>query len=127
MTIESQHPIPPQMSERDLQASVIQLARLLHLLTYHTHDSRHSAAGFPDLVIVGRSVLFVELKSASGLLTKAQAAWRDALRDTGAAWAEWRPRDWYSGDIRRALEDLMYRADGWAPPAELHPHQRRPR
>jgi hypothetical protein len=44
--------------------------------TYHTHDSRRSAAGFPDLIAVraGR-ILAIECKSATGKLTAAQREW----------------------------------------------------
>lgn len=100
------------MTERALQENVISLCRLFGLLCYHTHDSRHSAAGFPDLVIVGRATIFVELKSASGELTKAQTAWRDGLQDSGQAWHEWRPADWWNGTIRKTLEQLLWRAGG---------------
>ena len=53
--------------ERELLAAVIDLARLRRWLCYHTHDSRHSAAGFPDLLLVrGRRLMAAELKTARG-------------------------------------------------------------
>ena len=40
------------MSERDFQGQVISMAEALGWLVYHTYDSRHSKAGFPDLNMV---------------------------------------------------------------------------
>lgn len=75
-------------------------------LQYHTHDSRHSAAGFPDLVLVGRGrLLFIEVKSATGKLTTPQLAWYAGLLDVGAEAYVWRPADWKSGTIERILKN----------------------
>ena len=40
------------LKESDFQRAVIEMARLHGWLVYHTHDSRRSAPGFPDLVLV---------------------------------------------------------------------------
>jgi Holliday junction resolvase len=71
-----------QLSEKELQQRIIDRARALGWLVYHTYNSRHSAAGFPDLVLArdGR-VLFVEVKSEKGRLTKAQKEWLSVLYD----------------------------------------------
>jgi hypothetical protein len=65
---------------------------------YHTHDSRHSASGFPDLVLVRvPRVVFAELKAddAPRRLPLAQASWIAALeRCPGCETYIWRPRDW---------------------------------
>ena len=78
------------MTEKAFQASVIQLARLCRWHVYHTHDSRRSAPGFPDLCLAksGR-VIHVELKSERGRISSAQAGWIAAL-DAQI----WRPSDW---------------------------------
>ncbi len=83
-------------SEKDFQAQILDLARLAGFLVYHTHDSRRSAPGFPDLVLVRPPVvLFVELKSESGKLRPEQKAWLDALRACESVEAYlWRPGDW---------------------------------
>jgi hypothetical protein len=94
------------MTERQLQQSVSDLCKWHKLYHYHTRDSRGSAAGFPDLVIAGRWVLYVELKTERGKLTIDQAAWRDALIRAGADWRLWRPADWHSGEIREVLAGL---------------------
>lgn len=41
-----------RISEKEFQAQVLDLARLTGWLCYHPHDSRRSAPGFPDLVLV---------------------------------------------------------------------------
>lgn len=50
-------------------------------LIYHTHDSRRSAPGFPDLVMTnGRRVIFAEIKKEGGQPTAEQAIWLEALQ-----------------------------------------------
>ena len=69
-----------EMTEKDLQALVVGAADAGGWLVYHTHDSRRSPAGFPDLVLVrGTEVLFVELKSERGRVRPDQQVWMDAL------------------------------------------------
>lgn len=92
------------MREKHFQQLVVECARLLGWRVYHTHDSRRSEAGFPDLVLVrGTRLLFVELKANDGRLDGAQAVWLDDLRrvadaiDAGAGEIlveTWRPDDW---------------------------------
>jgi hypothetical protein len=93
------------MLEADLQAEVVKLARMLGWLVYHTYDSRRSAAGFPDLVMVhpqSGAQLFAELKSATGKVTAEQDQWLRALAIRGAAYV-WRPEHLVDGTIPRAL------------------------
>jgi len=82
------------MTERDWMAKVIEAARWMGWLVYHTHDSRRSEAGFPDLVLVRDRVVYAELKSERGRLTPQQREWLDALGATGAEAYVWRPTDW---------------------------------
>ena len=95
------------MTEGQLQDCVVELARTLGYLVYHTYDSRRSAEGFPDLVMVleetGR-LLFVELKSTKGRISAAQQFWLAALSlAKGHEVHVWRPRDWHSGRIEEVL------------------------
>jgi hypothetical protein len=93
--------LPASISERDFQNRVVELARLRHWLVYHTHDSRRSDPGFPDLVMVRGGVLvFAELKSQKGRTTLAQREWLLGLDGVGRTSYEvvkvhvWRPADW---------------------------------
>lgn len=89
------HPIPPE-SEKHFQAAVIRVAQALHWRSYHTHDSRRSAAGFPDLVMVRDDrLVFAELKSARGRFTFAQRTWLAALRAVPCIEVyQWTPANW---------------------------------
>lgn len=105
------------MSEDQLLEWVVDVADLFGWRTYHTHDSRHSQRGFPDLVMVrGRRVIFAELKSANGTLTPEQKGWLEALlyvssgdaitgsNPKGVAEVEvylWRPSD--QAEVERVL------------------------
>ncbi len=93
------------MTEAQLQDAIIAMAKLFGWRVYHTHDSRHSASGFPDLVLVrGRELIFAELKSEAGRLSPEQDAWLAALQDTRRVTvAVWLPHHWTSGEIERAL------------------------
>jgi len=87
--------LPVTQTEVQLLNEVLALAKSYGWLAYHTHDSRRSPEGFPDLVLTnGTSVLFVELKTATGKLTAAQARWLTLLEHAGQECAVWRPSDW---------------------------------
>lgn len=102
------------MTEAELQAEVIELAKTYGWLHYHTHDSRRSPRGFPDLVLVrnGRLV-FAELKKESGQQTPQQREWGRMLREVemetmrhhcDAVWVFlWRPSHLLSGQIAAVL------------------------
>lgn len=88
-------------TEKGFQRVVIEYARLRGWNIYHTHDSRRSPAGFPDLVLVRERVVFAELKSERGRLTVEQRAWLAALRTAGVEVFCWRPSQW--DEIERTL------------------------
>lgn len=94
------------MSERQLQDQIIELAKRMGFIVYHTHDSRRSEAGFPDLVLVHPKQLRIvwrELKSETGTTTPEQKVWISTLSLVGEDVDVWRPRDWVSGRIEREL------------------------
>lgn len=98
-----------RMTEDALLGFVRGDCRLLGLACYHTHDSRHSEAGFPDLVIAGirsRRLLFVELKRENGQVKPAQDVWLTTLSMCGGQVRVWRPSDHVSGRIARELGAL---------------------
>ncbi|HEY3867608.1 MAG TPA: VRR-NUC domain-containing protein [Actinocrinis sp.] len=86
----------PAMSEDQLLAAVRQLAKLTGWMVYHTHDSRRSEPGWPDLVMLHprrRRCLFVELKHEGKNPTAEQQTWLDALTACGFETGVWRPTD----------------------------------
>ena len=96
----------PTISEKQLQDQIIRIAKAAGWLVYHTHDSRRSAPGFPDLVLVHpvqRRVLYRELKTQKGALSKDQKTWLNALHDAGADVAVWRPIDYLDDTINEQL------------------------
>jgi hypothetical protein len=99
---------PLPMLEAELQAQVIELATMLGCLSYHTHDSRRSAAGFPDLTVVHEGtggLLFAELKRDGQLPTPEQRRWLAALGRRHLA-VLWTPSDLRSGLIAQQLQAL---------------------
>ena len=84
------------MTEKKFMQNVIDLANILGFAVYHTHDSRRSQSGWPDLVMVkdGRFVA-AELKSENGPVTASQQAWLDELAMVpGIESYLWRPSMW---------------------------------
>lgn len=84
-----------QISEAQFQSDILELVRTLGLAAYHTHDSRRSQPGFPDLVIVGaEGVMFRELKTMTGKVSEEQKYWLSILHEAGEDVAVWRPNLW---------------------------------
>lgn len=95
------------MTEAQLLQAVRDLAKLRGWLCYHTHDSRRSEPGFPDLVLVHPrtgQLRMVELKSLKGRVTPAQQKWIDALYAAGVVVDVWRPGHLLNGRIGAALQ-----------------------
>lgn len=94
------------MSEAALQNRVLAIAYELGYLTYHTHDSRRSHKGWPDLVLAhprwGR-FLIRELKSERGRVRPEQQAWLNALTALGIDADIWRPTHLLDGTIAAQL------------------------
>jgi hypothetical protein len=68
-------------TEKQFLQAVRELATLLGWRYYHTWNSLHSPAGFPDLVLVRPPrVLFVELKVRGRKPTPAQQEWLSLLQ-----------------------------------------------
>ena len=86
-----------------------QLCAVRHLFAYHAHDSRHSAAGYPDWTIVLRDggLVFAELKRERGELSRDQLLWGAALSGVEEAtggrvrYRVWHPSD--APEIERLL------------------------
>lgn len=81
------------MLEKEFQAQVVDLARRLGWTIYHTFNSRRSAHGFPDLVLVRERIVYLELKREKGALTDDQKRWLRLLTAAGGQAYVARPRD----------------------------------
>lgn len=94
------------MSEVELQNCVIEMAKRMGYLVFHTYDSRRSSPGYPDLHLVhpraGRH-MFWELKTARGRVSIEQRGWLDALAAAGCDVAVVRPSDYQSGWVLQQL------------------------
>jgi len=67
-------------TEKEFQATVLELARLMGWHAQTHWSERHSAAGWPDLTLCrGARLLFLELKTQKGKLSFAQREWLDDL------------------------------------------------
>lgn len=103
------------MRESELQEQIRQMCVQLGLYHYHARDSRGSAAGWPDWVIMsrrpglsgtGNGIIFRELKSQSGQLTSEQKEIGYLLTAAGLSWEVWRPVDYIDGTIALQLAQL---------------------
>lgn len=69
-----------RVAEGEFMQQIIDLAVTLGWLVYHTHDSRHSPAGFPDLILIrGDRLLAIECKRVGEEPTDAQWRWLRAF------------------------------------------------
>ena len=98
----------PAVSEKAFQQAVVRLAKERGWLVYHTHDSRKSPAGYPDLTLArlpGKDrpgeLVIAELK-VDAPLTIEQEVWLATLSHvTQTRTYLWRPED--MGLIREVL------------------------
>jgi hypothetical protein len=73
----------------------VRYARLMGWSVFFVHDSRHSPAGWPDLVLIRRPrIVFAELKSERGRLTDDQRQTIEELRACGQEVFVWKPSAW---------------------------------
>lgn len=110
----------PRILERDFQEQVIHFAQLNGWRVAHFRPARTekgwrtpvqaNGQGFPDLVLTRRDrLVFAELKSDTGTVTREQAAWLDALAATGAETHVWSPDDWpaVAATLARTLIEVL--------------------
>lgn len=102
------------MTERELQAAVIEAFRVSGWLTAHFRPCRTAhgwrtavegdGAGFPDLLAVrGDRLVAVEFKVARRPLTAEQERWLRVLAGAGIETYCWREQDWLDGSIDGVL------------------------
>lgn len=96
-----------KITEAEFQRNVEELCQWRHLLYYHVRrsDLGRTQSGFPDLVIVGKRTIFVELKTETGKQSKDQKAWELGLRTAGSEFYLWRPSD--MPEILKVLTSLV--------------------
>jgi hypothetical protein len=98
-----------ELTEKEWQAQVVQLARLYGWRVFHPLHSRGSEPGWPDLVLVRPPVMIItELKTDGGRLRPAQREWLADLERVSEANSTvhvgvWRPADFdqVHGILRR--------------------------
>lgn len=104
----------PEITEAHFQQQVIALAQLCGWRVFHARPARTKdgqwrtpvagdGKGFFDLVLMRERVIFAELKTNKGTLTRDQHDWREAATRAGATAEVWRPRDW------NQIEDTLSR------------------
>jgi hypothetical protein len=92
-------PLPRDLPEKLFMAKVVKIFQDAGWKTYHTHDSRRSDPGFPDLVCVRpwkpyhRCLLWAELKTMTGKVSQVQHDWIAALEAAQVEVFVWRPSD----------------------------------
>jgi len=92
------------VTEKQLQAAVIEMCRVYGIACYHTYNSERSVPGWPDLALCGaRGFITRELKAEYGKTTIEQEHWGWLLRQAGVSWDIWRPDDLRSGRVQREL------------------------
>jgi len=89
----------PKITEAQFQAQVDCLLDWAGFDHYHTHDSRRSDGGFPDLIAVNPFVsparkLAIELKVKPNKPTSEQLYWLETMRLCGFEIYVWYPEDW---------------------------------
>ena len=97
------------MTENELLGKITAEAGRMKLYWHHDPDSRrpNGTPGFPDLVLAGPGgVIFRELKTAGGQLSRDQQLWRYMLQAAGAGYGIWRPADLDNGLIPFDLNSL---------------------
>lgn len=103
-------PAAPFITEEQLMASIIAIAKALKYRVYHTFDSRRSTAGYPDICCVRNGpepgdtrLIYIETKSSRGRVTPEQREWLHALSQVqGVEVYVFRPED--LDDVFKILE-----------------------
>lgn len=79
------------MTELELLQAVRAAAKSLRIRCCYTGSP---VTGFPDLVLIGRAVLFRELENGASEVTSVQLECLTELHIAGHDVAIWRPADW---------------------------------
>lgn len=95
------------MTHAELVSAILQRAVSCGLAVWPTPPpSPHMAAGWVDVVVLGRSALFIEAKAQDGRRTMAQVKMASALTGAGLAYRLYRPSDLLAGVIDADLKAI---------------------
>ena len=84
--------VASRIHEKEWMQQVIDLARMLGYLVYHTHNSIRSEKGYPDLMCIRPPrLIVVEVKTLKGRLTPEQKKWLEWFKACGVETYVWRP------------------------------------
>jgi hypothetical protein len=93
------------ISETELQERIRTMCKQLGLAVQHIYDARRCwLVGYPDLTILGTSIIWRELKRQGEGPTPAQRKVGSLITAAGGDWAVWRPADLLDGTIVRQLQ-----------------------
>ena len=93
------------ISEKQFESQIKDLAKMFGWLYYHTWQSIHSPAGFPDCTMVRNgTVIFAELKSDKGKLNEAQEVWIEELTKVSSVSLGVQVYVWRPDDLERIVE-----------------------
>ncbi len=96
-----------KMTHDELIAEIGTVCKDLNLTMQYWPDSRRAwSRGWPDLVIVGRALLFREVKTQDDDVDQAQWWWGGLLARAAQDWAVWRPGDLASGRVQEQLQQI---------------------
>lgn len=82
------------VTEREFQSQILELLQYNRWACYHTHDSRRSEAGYPDVTALHARTgdkFVAELKTEKGKATPAQLEWLARFEACGIDSYLWRP------------------------------------
>lgn len=105
----AQQKMADAMPESELQEAVIARMEVRGIRTWHDMDARRDRPGLPDLIAVGKEVLWIELKSQRGRLRTEQEAFMTDLLNAGQHVLLWRPENLYDGAVDRAINRIALR------------------
>ncbi len=104
---ESRRVLWESITEADFMAGIIRDAETLGWMAYHTHDSRRSSEGFPDLFMIHpkkHRVVILETKAMKTKTTAKQRAWIVALQAFAVVVG---PKFFYAAIVRPSDQTLI--------------------
>ena len=100
------------VSEAQWESTVVQYARVRGWRCFHVPKVQNvdgnyltvvsaDGAGWPDWQFVRDRIVYAELKTMTGRMSKKQKSWMVSLRAAGAEFHVWRPSSW--PEVERTL------------------------